>query len=40
MLRLGIPLKMTVTMMVELERREASRKPNSDLPKPLTIGWE
>ena len=40
MLRLGIPVKMTVNMTVKLRRYEASIKSDNDLPKLLMIEWE
>jgi hypothetical protein len=40
MLRLGIPVKMTVKMTVEISRYEASIKSDKDLPKLLMIEWE
>jgi hypothetical protein len=40
MLRLGIPVKMTVWMAVKLKHHEPSIKSNNDLPKPLMIEWE
>jgi hypothetical protein len=40
MLRLGIPVKMTVTMTVKLGRYEPSIKPDNDLAKLLMIEWE
>jgi len=40
MLRLGIPVKMTVRMTVKLGRYELSIKPDNDLPKLLMIEWE
>lgn len=39
MLRLGIPVKMTVRMTVKLGRYELSIKPDNDLAKPLMIEW-
>ncbi len=40
MLRLGIPVKMTVNMTVKLRRYEATIKSDKDLPKLLMIEWE
>ena len=40
MLRLGIPVKMTVRMTVKLGRYELSIKSDKDLPKLLMIEWE
>jgi hypothetical protein len=40
MLRLGIPVKMTVRMTVKRGRYEPSIKSDKDLPKLLMIEWE
>ena len=40
MLRLGIPVKMTVRMTVKLGRYELSIKSDKDLPRLLMIEWE
>jgi len=40
MLRLGLPVKMTVNMTAKLGRYEASIKSDKDLPKLLMIEWE
>jgi hypothetical protein len=37
---LGVPVKMTVNMTVNLRRYEASNKSDKDLPKLLMIEWE
>ena len=40
MLRLGMPVRMTVRMTVKLGRYELSIKPDNDLAKLLMIEWE
>jgi len=40
MLRLGIPVKLTVRMTVKLGRYALSIKPDNDLAKLLMIEWE